>query len=125
MRYKFLGYSTIGNISLPKILHDRDIAQQDLLNEIYTRKGERVMSPTFGCIAWNILFDPFTNSSEEEIKKDLARIVAKDPRWENNSIKVRESQEQGIDAEVSLTYVPTTEPVTLNIKFDENATVEF
>ena len=61
----------------------------------------------------------------EEIKKDLARIVAKDPRWENNSIKVRESQEQGIDAEVSLTYVPTTEPVTLNIKFDENATVEF
>jgi phage baseplate assembly protein W len=125
MRYKFLGYSTIGNISLPKILHDRDIAQQDLLNEIYTRKGERVMSPTFGCIAWDILFDPFTNSSEEEIKKDLARIVAKDPRWENNSIKVRESQEQGIDAEVSLTYVPTTEPVTLNIKFDENATVEF
>jgi len=125
MRYKFLGYSTIGNMSLPKILHDRDIAQQDLLNEIYTRKGERVMSPTFGCIAWDILFDPFTNSSEEEIKKDLARIVAKDPRWENNSIKVRESQEQGIDAEVSLTYVPTTEPVTLNIKFDENATVEF
>ena len=45
--------------------------------------------------------------------------------FKNNSIKVRESQEQGIDAEVSLTYVPTTEPVTLNIKFDENATVEF
>ena len=125
MRYKFVGYSTKGNLSLPKILHDRDLAQQDLLNEIHTRKGERVMSPTFGCVAWDILFDPFTNNSEEEIKKDLARIVAKDPRWENNSIKVRESQEQGIDAEVSLTYVPTTEPVTLNIKFDENATVEF
>ena len=125
MRYKFVGYSTKGNLSLPKILHDRDLAQQDLLNEIHTRKGERVMGPTFGCVAWDILFDPFTNNSEEEIKKDLARIVAKDPRWENNGIKVSESQEQGIDAEVSLTYVPTTEPVTLNIKFDENATVEF
>ena len=125
MRYKFVGYSTKGNLSLPKILHDRDLAQQDLLNEIHTRKGERVMSPTFGCVAWDILFDPFTNNSEEEIKKDLACIVAKDPRWENNGIKVSESQEQGIDAEVSLTYVPTTEPVTLNIKFDENATVEF
>ena len=98
MRYKFVGYSTKGNLSLPKILHDRDLAQQDLLNEIHTRKGERVMSPTFGCVAWDILFDPFI---------------------------VRESQEQGINAEVSLTYVPTTEPVTLNIKFDENATVEF
>ena len=43
MRYKFVGYSTIGNLSLPKIMHDRDLAQQDLLNEIYTRKGERVM----------------------------------------------------------------------------------
>ena len=125
MRYKFIGYSTIGNVALPKILHDRDIAQQDLLNEIFTRKGERVMSPTFGCVAWDILFDPVTESSEEEIEKDLSRIVAKDPRWKNEGIIVKESQEQGIDAEVSLTYIPTTEPVTLNIKFDENATVEF
>ena len=83
------------------------------------------MSPTFGCVAWDILFDPVTESSEEEIEKDLSRIVAKDPRWKNEGIIVKESQEQGIDAEVSLTYIPTTEPVTLNIKFDENATVEF
>ena len=125
MRYKFVGYSTIGNLSLPKIMHDRDLAQQDLLNEIYTRKGERVMAPRFGCIAWDMLFDALTDFSQEELQTDLSRIVAKDPRWSNEGIKVRDMQEQGLEAEISLTYVPTTEPVTLNIKFDENATVEF
>ena len=125
MRYKFVGYSTIGNLTLPKIMHDRDLAQQDLLNEIYTRKGERVMAPTFGCIAWNMLFDALTDFSQDELQTDLSRIVAKDPRWSDEGIKVRDMQEQGLEAEISLTYVPTTEPVTLNIKFNENATVEF
>ena len=125
MRYKFLGYSTVGELSLPKILHDRDLAQQDLLNEVYTRKGERVMNPKFGCVAWDLLFDPMTDFTKDELQKDLSRIVEKDPRWSNEGIKVRDMQEQGIEAEISLIYLPTTEPVTLNIKFDVNATVEF
>ena len=125
MRYNFIGFSTIGNLSLPKIMHDRDLAQQDLLNEIYTRKGERVMNPKFGCVAWDLLFDPMTDFTKDELQKDLSRIVEKDPRWSNEGIKVRDMQEQGIEAEISLIYLPTTEPVTLNIKFDVNATVEF
>ena len=125
MRYKFLGYSTVGELSLPKILHDRDLAQQDLLNEIYTRKGERVMNPKFGCVAWDLLFDPMTEFTKEELQKDLSRIVEKDPRWNNQGVKVRDLQEHGLEAEISLIYLPTTEPVTLNIKFDANSTVEF
>ena len=125
MRYNFIGFSTIGNLSLPKIMHDRDLAQQDLLNEIYTRKGERVMNPKLGCVAWDLLFDPMTDFTKDELQKDLSRIVEKDPRWSNEGIKVRDMQEQGIEAEISLIYLPTTEPVTLNIKFDVNATVEF
>ncbi|MBF83991.1 MAG: hypothetical protein CL489_05880 [Acidobacteria bacterium] len=125
MRYKFIGFSTIGNLSLPKIMHDRDLAQQDLKNEIFTRKGERVMNPKFGCVAWDLLFDPMTEFTKEELQKDLSRIVEKDPRWSDEGIKVRDMQEQGIEAEISLIYLPTTEPVTLNIKFDANSTVEF
>ena len=125
MRYKFIGFSTIGNLSLPKIMHDRDLAQQDLKNEIFTRKGERVMNPKFGCVAWDLLFDPMTEFTKEELQKDLSRIVEKDPRWSDEGIKVRDMQEQGIEAEISLIYIPTTEPVTLNIKFDANSTVEF
>ena len=83
------------------------------------------MAPTFGCIAWDMLFDALTDFSQEELQADLSRIVAKDPRWSDEGIKVRDMQEQGLEAEISLTYVPTTEPVTLNIKFNENATVEF
>ena len=125
MRYKFIGFSTIGNLSLPKIMHDRDLAQQDLKNEIFTRKGERVMNPKFGCVAWDMLFDLMTEFSQEEISIDLNRIVEKDPRWNNQGIEVRQLQEHGLEAEISLIYLPTTEPVTLNIKFDANSTVEF
>ena len=125
MRYKFIGYSTVGELSLPKIMHDRDLAQQDLLNEIYTRKGERAMNPKFGCVAWDMLFNALTEFSQEEISIDLNRIVEKDPRWNNQGIEVRQLQEHGLEAEISLIYLPTTEPVTLTVKFKENATAEF
>ena len=48
--YTFQGFSTKTNQFFPDRLYDIDLAKQDLLNEIYTRKGERVMEPQFGSI---------------------------------------------------------------------------
>lgn len=120
MQYKFIGFNTVGQSSVPELLHDRELAQQDLLNEIYTRKGERLMNPNFGCVVWDLLFDPLTENVDDEIERDLNSIVEKDPRWSNEGIKIRELQEQGIEAEISLIYVPTTDAITLRILFDED-----
>lgn len=120
--YKFSGFSSKTEDFYPVRLHDIDLAKQDLLNEIYTRKGERLMSPNFGSIVWEMLFDPFTEQASIDIRNDMIRIVKRDPRW--NLVEVNSSQttdQNTIQVQLDLTYVPTTEPVQLLAIFEESA----
>jgi len=104
----FRGYSTVdkrwGNFKL----YDVDLAKQDLLNEFYTRKGERLMSPNFGSIIWDLLFDPMTEQTINLIREDCIRIVTKDPRFELRQMQINENFElQQIIVKIFLFYVPT------------------
>jgi len=120
--YKFSGFSSKTEDFYPVRLHDIDLAKQDLLNEIYTRKGERLMSPNVGSIVWEMLFDPFTEQASIDIRNDMIRIVKRDPRW--NLVEVNSSQttdQNTIQVQLDLTYVPTTEPVQLLAIFEESA----
>jgi phage baseplate assembly protein W len=105
---KFKGFSTVnkqwGNFKL----YDIDLAKQDLLNELYTRKGERIMSPEFGSIIWDLLFDPMTDEVIQLIQDDMLRILTKDPRLELKQLDVREDiDSQIITVAIILNYVPT------------------
>jgi len=104
----FKGFSTIdqewGNFKL----YDLDLAKRDLLNELYTRKGERIMSPQFGSIIWDLLFDPMTDENVEIIREDCLRIVSKDPRLQLKQLDVQENfDQQSITVAILLNYVPT------------------
>jgi phage baseplate assembly protein W len=104
----FKGFSTIdqewGNFKL----YDLDLAKRDLLNELYTRKGERIMSPQFGSVVWDLLFDPMTDENIEIIREDCLRIVSKDPRLELRQLDVQENfDQQSITVAILLNYVPT------------------
>jgi phage baseplate assembly protein W len=103
---KFKGFSTVDRRSGNFKLYDIELAKRDLLNEFYTRKGERLMSPTFGSIVWDLLFDPMTEDTTELIREDTLRIVTKDPRLELRDFAVTES-EHSITVTVLLNYVPT------------------
>lgn len=105
---KFKGFSTVnkqwGNFKL----YDIDLAKQDLLNELYTRKGERIMSPDFGSIIWDLLFDPMSDETIQLIQEDMERILTKDPRLELKQLDVREDFDtQTIIVAIILNYVPT------------------
>jgi len=105
---KFKGFSTVnkqwGNFKL----YDIDLAKQDLLNELYTRKGERIMSPDFGSIIWDLLFDPMSDETIQLIQEDMERILTKDPRLELRQLDVREDFDtQTIIVAIILNYVPT------------------
>jgi phage baseplate assembly protein W len=105
---KFKGFSTVnkqwGNFKL----YDIELAKQDLLNELYTRKGERIMSPDFGSIVWDLLFDPISEQMIELITEDMERILTKDPRLELRQLDVREDiDSQIITVAIVLNYVPT------------------
>lgn len=103
---KFKGFSTVDKTWGNFTIYDVELAKRDLLNEFYTRKGERVMSPNFGSIVWDLLFDPLTEETVQLIRDDCLRIVTKDPRLELREFDVTE-EEHTIRVAILLNYVPT------------------
>ena len=117
----FKGYSTVGKESGNFKIYDIELAKRDLLNEIYTRKGSRLMSPTYGYIVWDVLFDPLTDTIVELIREDTLRIVSRDPRLELNSLDVMEDVDrQTITVTVILNYVPTATLTELTAVFSRD-----
>ena len=120
---KFKGYSTVDKTWGNFKLYDIDLAKRDLLNELYTRKGERLMSPQFGSIVWDMLFNPLTDEVVEVIRADCLRIVTKDPRLALLNIDVIDN-EHTIIVTISLRYVPTATETDLVAVFNRNLTAE-
>lgn len=103
---KFKGFSTVDKTWGNFTVYDVELAKRDLLNEFYTRKGERLMSPNFGSIVWDLLFDPLTEDTVQLIRDDCLRIVTKDPRLELREFNVDE-EEHTVKVTILLNYVPT------------------
>jgi len=104
----FKGYSTVGKEYGNFKIYDIELAKRDLLNEMYTRKGERLMSPTYGYIVWDLLFDPLTDEVVDVIREDTIRIISRDPRLGLNTLDVTEDIDlQTLTVKIILNYVPT------------------
>ena len=104
----FKGYSTVGKEYGNFKIYDIELAKRDLLNEMYTRKGERLMSPTYGYIVWDVLFDPLTDDVVDIIREDTLRIINRDPRLGLNTLDVTEDIDlQTLTVKIILNYVPT------------------
>lgn len=117
----FKGYSTVGKEWGNFKIYDIELAKRDLLNEIYTRKGSRLMSPTYGYIVWDVLFDPLTDDVIDAIREDTLRIVSRDPRLSMNTLDVTEDiDRQTITVKVILNYVPTATLTELTAVFSRD-----
>ncbi len=103
-------------------LYDIDLVNQDLINHLYIRKGEKLENPDFGTVIWDMLFEPFTEDVKEIIAKDVEDIINYDPRFAVNEIQI-DNTDQGIRIQAELVYVPfnITEQMTFN--FDRNNAV--
>jgi phage baseplate assembly protein W len=115
---RFRGYSTVGTTFLKPVRYDMDLAKQDLLNHFNTRKGERVMMPTFGSIVWEMLFEPLDDATIALIEADVRSIINNDPRWAFESVTVSEGP-NALNLEVVVTYRPSDETVTLPLTYDK------
>lgn len=115
---RFRGYSSIGTTFLKPVRFDMDLAKQDLLNHFNTRKGERVMMPTFGSIIWEMLFEPLDEKTISLIETDVRTIIGNDPRWALQDVTVSEGP-NALNLEVIVTYVPSNETVTLPLTYDK------
>ena len=113
---KYTGFSTSVKNGLR--LTDRDLVNRDLLNHIYTLRGERVMMPGFGTRIPLMAFEPLDQMTLNEVEKDLREVVAYDPRVQLLDIAVVALPDNNaIVALLDLQYVELDVVETLRLEF--------
>lgn len=116
----FKGMSTIGRTRAPYTLTDKDLVKRDLLNELYTKRGERVMRPNFGSIIWDLLMDPNEPNLQEMVRDDIKKIVGRDPRVEMKKVNIFIG-DNAIRAEVELRYVLLNDSDILYLNYTDTS----
>jgi len=116
----FVGYSTLDTSSKVQQFADIELIKRDLLNNFYTRPGERLMMPTYGCGIWNLLFDPFDPVTVDAITYQAQQVISNDSRVQLQNISVTEF-DQGILIQMELLYVPYNVIDTFTLTFDQRA----
>lgn len=116
----FIGYSTVATNSKVQQFADVDLIKRDLLNHFYTRRGERLMMPTYGCGIWNLLFEPFDDVTKDAIIYECQQVIESDSRVQWQTINATEF-EHGFQVQMELLYVPYEVIDTFNLEFDRRS----
>ena len=61
-------------------MRDLELVKRDLLNHIFTLRGERVMMPNFGTRIPLLAFEPNDEQTREIVREDLTTVFTYDPR---------------------------------------------
>ena len=112
----YKGFSTIGKVRAPYTLIDGELIKTDLLNELKTRRGERVMRPTFGTTIYDILMNPLDDFVIEEVREEVRRVIEKDPRVEIDEI-FTQTLDHLIRVQVQLRFLPTLDEDRLFLEY--------
>ena len=114
----YIGFSSVDIANTNSKLYDLDLIKQDIINQFQTRKGERVMNPTFGTIIWDVLNEPMTPEIHDLLVTDLQTICASDPRVTPTQINVNE-QPGGFLIEITVQLVGTDQSSTMLLNFNK------
>jgi phage baseplate assembly protein W len=114
----YKGFSSVNVINAGSQLYDFDLIKQDLLNHFNTRKGERLMNPSFGSIIWDVLMEPLTDEIRDILNQDITSICNSDPRVIPTQIDLTE-YELGYVLEITLLLKNTDQSATMRLIFDQ------
>lgn len=117
MAVRFAGFSTKNKKAINHRLFDKDLVIEDLMNHIMTRKGERVMMPTYGSIIHDMIFEPLTSVTTDLIREDLTQIINEDPRAILESITVNDT-DHTINVQIIISILPQGEKVELSVNLE-------
>jgi phage baseplate assembly protein W len=115
----YRGFSTVDESAISVRLYDYDVVKQDLLNQLNTRRGERVMNPTFGTIIWDLIYEPLTPDVKKAIAADIDKILSSDPRVVPIQVNIVE-QDYGFYLELTVKYANTDKSEQIKLLFDRN-----
>ena len=82
------------------------------------RQGERLMNPTYGCVIWDLLFEPLTDDIRELVLQNVNQILNSDTRIQASNVIVT-TYDTGLQIEAVLTYVQYNLQEQLQIQFDQ------
>ena len=115
----YRGFSSVYANTNEWTLYDFELVKQDLINHFHIRQGEKLSDPTFGCIIWDLLYEPFTQDVQTAIIKNVTTIINYDPRLQARNVVV-DTYEHGINVEASVIFLNYNIADTMKFKFDQN-----
>jgi len=89
--YKFYkGFSTRNYAKTGKgfDLYNVELIEEDLMNELFTIKGERIKMPNFGTRIPLMIMEPNDQESIDILKEDVETVISNDPRVKLEAIDV-------------------------------------
>lgn len=97
-------------------LQNQEVVKRDILNHIFTSKGERVMMPTFGTRIPSLPFEPLDDLTISIIDEDIREVINFDPRLHLMELKILPlSDNNAIVAVVTVRYLELNNVETFNI----------
>lgn len=102
-------------------LTDLELVKMDLLNHIFTRRGERVMMPTFGTRIPDLAFEPLDDITIDILREDLQAVASFDPRVQLLDLRViPDPDRNAVVATMRLLYVELdlVDNLDINIIFE-------
>ena len=102
-------------------INDIELIKLDLLNHIFTRRGERVMMPRFGTIIPDLVFEPLDDETTEQVDSELRQVFDYDPRVELlqlDTVPDYDNNAVTASARIRCVELDTTELMNLNIEFE-------
>jgi phage baseplate assembly protein W len=115
----YRGFSTLYSNTNDWTLYDFELVKQDLINHFHIRQGEKLSDPTFGCIIWDLLYEPFTQDVQQAIINNVTTIINYDPRLQASEVVV-DTYEHGINVEATVVFLNYNISDTMRFKFDQN-----
>ena len=103
------------------VLTDVDLVKEDLVNHLFTRRGERVKMGQWGCAIPDLVFEPLTADLVVRVEAEMRGVFTYDPRVQLvDMVVVPFAEESAIVALVDLNYLELNvqDRLTLRIEFD-------
>ena len=102
-------------------LRDIELVKLDLLNHIFTKRGERVKMPNFGTIIPEVTFEPLTAQLVDIVTEEVIRVINYDPRVELLNIESSPDYDRNsvrVTAQTLYVELNLVENFELNIEFE-------
>lgn len=114
----YKGFSSLDENNPSSKLFDLDLIKQNILNQFNTKKGSRVMNPTFGSDIWDILMEPMTPAVRDQLISDVKRVCTSDPRVTPTQMDITEYSD-GFLLELTLLVNSTNQSGSMKITFNQ------